>query len=45
MVLTLEPGLTMGPEQGMVHEEDIVIRANGAELLSRRAADRLPVVN
>ena len=45
MVLTLEPGLSIGPGRGMVHEENIVIRAHGAELLSRRAPDQLPVVN
>ncbi len=44
MVLTLEPGLSIGPRRGMVHEENIVIRAHGAELLSRRASAELPVV-
>lgn len=44
MVLTLEPGLGIGPGRAMVHEEDIVIRADGAELLSRRAPPELPVV-
>lgn len=45
MVLTLEPGLAIGPFRTMVHEENIVIRAGGAELLSRRAPPELPVVN
>jgi len=44
MVLTLEPGLGIGPGRTMVHEEDVVIRADGAELLSRRAPPELPVL-
>lgn len=44
MVLTLEPGLSIGPGRGMVHEENIVIRADGAELLSRRATPEIPVM-
>lgn len=43
MVLTLEPGLTLGSGRCMVHEEDIVIRDDGAHLLSRRAPSSLPV--
>lgn len=44
MVLTLEPSLGYGDGRLMVHEENIVIRANGAELLSTRAAPELPVI-
>jgi Xaa-Pro aminopeptidase len=44
MVLTLEPSLAYGDGHIMVHEENIVIRANGAELLTRRAAPELPVI-
>ena len=44
MVLTLEPGLQIAPGRIMVHEENIVIRADGAELLSRRAPPELPVL-
>jgi Xaa-Pro dipeptidase len=44
MVLTLEPSLTLGPGRGMVHEENIVIREDGAHLLSRRAPPELPEV-
>lgn len=45
MVITLEPGLTITPGRSMVHEENIVIRAEGAELLSRRAAPELPILS
>lgn len=34
MVLTLEPGIDLGNGRTLVHEEDIVIRAQGAEWLS-----------
>lgn len=44
MVLTLEPGLLWAPGKAMVHEENVVIRGHGAELLSRRAAPELPVI-
>ncbi len=44
MVLTLEPGLVWAPGKAMVHEENIVVRADGAELLSRRAAPELPII-
>lgn len=44
MVLTLEPGFEYAPDKMMVHEENIVIRDEGAELLSRRAAREIPVV-
>jgi Xaa-Pro aminopeptidase len=44
MVLTLEPGLVWAPGKAMVHEENLVVRADGAELLSRRAAPELPVI-
>ena len=44
MVLTLEPSLGYGDGLMMVHEEDVVIRAGGAELLTTRAAPELPIV-
>lgn len=44
MVLTLEPGLLWAPGKAMVHEENIVVRPRGPELLSRRAAPELPVI-
>ncbi len=45
MVITLEPGMTFAEGKVMVHEENIVIRTDGAELLSRRAAPQLPVID
>ena len=44
MVLTLEPGLMWAPGKAMVHEENLVVRAGGAELISRRAARELPII-
>ena len=35
MVLTLEPGVELAPGRALVHEENIVIRENGAEWLSQ----------
>lgn len=45
MVLTLEPGLAFGGDKMMLHEENIVIREDGAELLSRRAPRELPIIS
>ncbi|WP_300034748.1 Xaa-Pro peptidase family protein [uncultured Roseobacter sp.] len=44
MVLTIEPSVEISPGRFMVHEENIVLRENGPELLSRRAATELPVL-
>jgi Xaa-Pro aminopeptidase len=44
MVLTLEPGLSIAAGKMMVHEENIVIRENGPELLTRRAPRDLPIL-
>ena len=44
MVLTLEPSLSYGDGRAMAHEENIVVRAHGAELLTTRAAPELPEV-
>lgn len=44
MVLTLEPGLAFGDGKMMLHEENIAIREDGAELLTRRAARELPII-
>ena len=45
MVITIEPGMSYGNGFTMVHEENIVIRAGGAELLSRRAPAELQVID
>ncbi len=44
MVLTLEPSLGYGDGLMMVHEENIVVCADGAKLLSTRAAPELPTI-
>ncbi len=44
MVLTLEPGFDFAPGREMVHEENLVIRENGCELLSKRASRDIPVI-
>ena len=44
MVITLEPGMVYAPGKEMVHEENIVITEDGAELLSRRAAEHIVVI-
>lgn len=44
MVLTLEPGCITAESRVMVHEENIVLRAGGAELLSPRAPSDLPEI-
>lgn len=43
MVLTLEPGMIFAPQRMMVHEENLVVRENSVQLLSRRAAPEMPV--
>jgi len=44
MVITLEPSLVFAPGRMMVHEENIVIVAGGARLLSRRAPPEIPIL-
>ncbi len=44
MVLTLEPGMTFAPGRMMLHEENVVVTADGPQLLSRRASRDLPVI-
>ena len=44
MVLALEPSLYYGDGLTMVHEENVVVRVGGAELLTTRAAPELPVI-
>jgi Xaa-Pro aminopeptidase len=44
MVLTLEPGVEIAPGRILVHEENIVLRAKGPELLSCRAPAQMPEI-
>lgn len=44
MVLTIEPGMEYAPGKQLVHEENLVIREGGPEMLSRRAPRELPVI-
>lgn len=44
MVLTIEPGMEYAPGRMIVHEENVAITANGAELLTTRAPRELPVI-
>ncbi|MEM7507106.1 MAG: Xaa-Pro peptidase family protein [Pseudomonadota bacterium] len=44
MVLTIEPGFEYAPGKMIVHEENVVIRADGAELLTTRAPAEIPVI-
>ena len=44
MVLTLEPGCITAEGRIMVHEENLVLREDGAELLSPRATPELPEI-
>ncbi|MBX2854944.1 MAG: Xaa-Pro peptidase family protein [Rhodobacteraceae bacterium] len=44
MVLTIEPGVEYTPGKMIVHEENIVIRADGAELLTTRAPREMLII-
>lgn len=44
MVLTLEPGVEVAPGRILVHEENVVIRATGAEYLSPAASPQMVVL-
>jgi Xaa-Pro aminopeptidase len=45
MVLTLEPGMLFLPGKMMLHEENLVVREDGPELLTRRAWPELPIIS
>jgi Xaa-Pro aminopeptidase len=45
MVLTIEPGMEYAPGKILVHEENIVVTANGPLLLTDRAPRELPVIS
>ena len=44
MVLTIEPGMEYSPGKIIVHEENIVIHKDGAELITKRAPKEIPVI-
>ena len=44
MVLTLEPGIDVGGGKMLVHEENIVVTANGARFLSRPATREMQIL-
>lgn len=44
MILALEPAVEVVPGYHLVHEENVVLRDTGPELLSRRAPEELPIV-
>ena len=43
-VITLEPGMAFAPGRQLVHEENIVITADGADWLTHRAPADMPVI-
>jgi Xaa-Pro dipeptidase len=45
MVMTLEPGMLFAPGRMLVHEENIVIREDGAELLTKRAPKEMWMIS
>lgn len=44
MVLTLEPSMALGDGKMMVHEENILLTQDGAQLLSKRASRQMPII-
>ena len=44
MVLTIEPGMEYAQGKMIVHEENIVIRKDGAELITKRAPKEIPII-
>ncbi|MDA8747824.1 hypothetical protein N9M66_06405, partial [Litoreibacter sp.] len=44
LVLAIEPGYDFVPGKMMLHEESVVIRADGAELKTRRAPAEIPIL-
>jgi len=44
MVITIEPGVEYEKGKMIVHEENVVVTSNGAELLTRRAPCVMPIV-
>ena len=44
MVLTIEPGMEFEKNKMLVHEENIVIHKEGAELITKRAPREIPII-
>ena len=44
MVLTIEPSMEYAPGKIIVHEENIVINKDGAELITKRAPKEIPII-
>ena len=44
MVLTIEPGMEYAKGKMIVHEENIIIRKDGAELITKRAPKEIPII-
>ncbi len=44
MILAIEPGFDFAPGKMMLHEENVVVRSDGAELTTRRAARDIPIL-
>ncbi len=44
MVLTIEPGMEYAQGKMIVHEENIIIHKDGAELITKRTAREIPVI-
>ncbi|MDC0060318.1 Xaa-Pro peptidase family protein [Pelagibacteraceae bacterium] len=44
MVLTIEPGMEYAQGKMILHEENVVIRKDGAELITKRAPKEIPII-
>ena len=44
MILAIEPGYDFAPGKMMLHEENVVVRADRAELITRRAPHNIPIL-
>lgn len=44
MILAIEPGYDFATRKMMLHEENVVVRADRAELITRRATGDIPIL-
>ena len=44
MVLTIEPGMEYAEGKMIVHEENILVHKDGAELITKRAPREIPII-